>query len=421
MRETRNLEFKEKMTNTFLKTVSAYANYENGQIKFGIKDNGAIVGVKNPAAFCLEIENKINDSIKPNPDYHLSIDKQTQVVTLTVEKGPTPPYFYKNKAYKRNDSASVPVDPVTLSRLILAGRNRSYDSLRAEKQDLAFTYLENALKKELGIQKLTSDLLITLDLKRKNEGYTVAGELFADKNDYRGIDVVRFGQNINIMADRRRCEKTSILRQYDVALAKYRQYYEQEEIKGTRRIKINQIPEEAFREAVANALVHRTWDVNAQIKISLFENRIEIVSPGGLPAGSSKEEYLQGQISILRNPIVANIFFRLGLIEQFGTGIQRIISAYAKSTVQPQFHLYANSIKVILPVVQFALQSLSADQNEVYRALANGPLSSTELTKEVDFGKTKVLKILRELVNKGYLERMGQGRSVRYLQANKSR
>lgn len=418
MRETRNLEFKEKMTNTFLKTVSAFSNYGSGQIKFGIKDNGAVVGIKNPKKFRLDIENKINDSIKPNPNYRLHIDEKTNVVTLSVEKGSNPPYFYKNKAYKRNDSATVEVDPVTLYRLILKGRNQSYDSLKARKQDLTFNYLEEALKKGLGIKKLTSDLLITLDLKRKNEGYTVAGELFADRNDYRGVDIVRFGQNINIMLDRARCEKTSILRQYDVALAKYRQYYQQEEIKGTKRVKIDQIPEEAFREAVANALVHRTWDVNAQIKISLLQDRIEIVSPGGLPAGLSEEEYLKGQISILRNPIIANIFFRLGLIEQFGTGIQRIIDAYKRSIIQPKFSVYANSIKVVLPVLQLALKDLSADQNEVYQALANGALSSTAITKSVSFGKTKVLKILKQLIDKGYLIRIGQGRGVKYMHAN---
>lgn len=66
---------------------------------------------------------------------------------------------------------------------------------------------------------------------------------------------------------------------------------------------------------LSNALVHRTWDVNAQIKISMFDDRVEITSPGGLPDGLSKEEYLAGQISILRNPIIAGVFFRLGLIE----------------------------------------------------------------------------------------------------------
>ena len=70
-------------------------------------------------------------------------------------------------------------------------------------------------------------------------------------------------------------------------------------------------------------LIHRLWDVNASIKVSMLEDRIEISSPGGLPAGISEEEYLNGQVSILRNPIIGNVFFRLKYIEKFGTGIMR--------------------------------------------------------------------------------------------------
>ena len=189
MRETRNIEFKEKVTNTFLKTVSAYANYGTGKIEFGIKDNGEIVGVQDPIDVSLNIENKINDSITPNPQYSLSINDKTDVITLTVFKGKDTPYFYKAKAYKRNDSASIEVDDIELKRLILRGENRSYDSLIARNQDLSFKILEKALQNKLGIRKLTSDILITLDLKKKDEGYTIAGELLADENNSRGVDI----------------------------------------------------------------------------------------------------------------------------------------------------------------------------------------------------------------------------------------
>ena len=91
--------------------------------------------------------------------------------------------------------------------------------------------------------------------------------------------------------------------------------------------------------------------MNSQIKISMFDDRIEIVSPGGL----SKEEYLLGQISILRNPILANLFYRLGLIEQFGMGIRRIISSYQGSVIQPKCKIFENSIVIILPLFQSVL------------------------------------------------------------------
>lgn len=109
-------EMKEKMTNNFLKTVSAYANYNNGQIIFGIDDEGHTIGIDNPQQFCLNIENSINDNIKPVPDYDLQVTPQNTII-LDVYKGDEPPYFYNGKAYKRHDSSSIPVSSLELRRL----------------------------------------------------------------------------------------------------------------------------------------------------------------------------------------------------------------------------------------------------------------------------------------------------------------
>ena len=274
--------------------------------------------------------------------------------------------------------------------------------------------MEKALQKKIGIEKLTPNLLITLGLREKNGKYTNAGALFAGENDYRGIDLVKFGDNINVMLDRAQIEKVSVLKLCQDALQKYRQYYQNEVIDGAYRRKNEQIPENAFREAIANAIVHRTWDVNAQIKVAMFDDRIEVTSPGGLPKGLSKEEYLAGQLSILRNPIIANIFFRLGLIEQFSTGIQRILAAYADSKTQPQFSIFENSIKIVLPVVKMELQGVSEDANEVYSILQSAPLSSSHISQETFFSKNKVLNLLEELIQKGYVVKIGNGRGTKY-------
>jgi len=119
MKESRSIEFKETLTNTFLKTVSAYANYGTGQILFGITDEGTNKGVENPEQACLDIENRINDSLDPVPEYVLAINEKTSVITLKVFEGLHKPYLYKAKAYRRNDSATVAVDRLSLTRLIL--------------------------------------------------------------------------------------------------------------------------------------------------------------------------------------------------------------------------------------------------------------------------------------------------------------
>ena len=114
MKETRTLEYKSELTNSFLKTVSAFSNFVTGKILFGIADDGTVIGVDDPDQRCLDIENKINDSISPKPDYVLSINRKTNVITLEVNEGKYKPYLYKGKAYRRSDTASIEVDQIEL-------------------------------------------------------------------------------------------------------------------------------------------------------------------------------------------------------------------------------------------------------------------------------------------------------------------
>lgn len=357
MKESSNLEYKEIINHSFLKTVSAYANYAGGTIKFGIKDDGNIIGVSNPVQSCLDIENRINDSIKPRVDFKLEIDKSTDVIVLSIFEGRNKPYFYKSKAYKRNDSSTVEMDQLELKRLILSGDNIMFESLKTNFEDLNFIYLERMLKNEMGITQLNKDILISLELYDPKGGYNLAAELLADKNDFIGTDVAKFGDNINVILSRDTFDKISILEQFDKTMSLFRRSYQYEEIKGTKRIEVETIPEEAFREALANAIVHRQWDVKSHIRVAMYSKYVEIISPGGLPEGLSEEEYLKGQISILRNPIIGNIFFRLHHIEKFGTGVKRILNSYEKSLVKPKFFIYDNSIRITLPVMEFSFEN----------------------------------------------------------------
>lgn len=142
MGETKSIEFKAEVTHTFLQTVSAYSNYGLGIIYFGINDDGSIKGIDCPKVKCLDIENLINANIDPKPDYTLRIDEKTKVITLTVQEGLHKPYFYKNRAYKRNDSSTIEVDRLELTRLVLEGQNLSYEELKTKNQDLTFHVLK---------------------------------------------------------------------------------------------------------------------------------------------------------------------------------------------------------------------------------------------------------------------------------------
>ncbi|MBQ7501611.1 putative DNA binding domain-containing protein [bacterium] len=419
MKETKFLEFKEAVSNTFLKTVSAFANYGSGVIMFGISDDGTVKGIAEPVKACLDIENRINDSLEPVPEYTLNVNEKTSVISLTVFEGIHKPYLFKSKAYRRNDTATVAADRLELTRLILEGQNLSYEELPAKKQDLSFAVLERKLKETLNLKALTSDTLKTLELYSDKDGYNIAAELLADANGFCGIDAVRFGADISILLDRETYASESLLKQYDLALNMYRRYYQYEQIKGSLRERVSLIPEDAFREAVANALVHRTWDLDSHIRIAMLEDRIEITSPGGLPPGVSAEEYCRGGVSRLRNRILGNVFYRLRLIERFGTGVRRICEAYRDSAAKPLFEAAENSVKVTLPVIT-QVNSLSEDENKVYAFLKGKTAASSVIAKAVGFGKSKTAAILKKLVSEGFIRPSGNGRGLKYSAPNAS-
>lgn len=413
MRESNNLEFKREMTKSFLKTVSAFSNYGGGTILFGVDDDGNKIGVSNPKDFCINLENTINDNIFPQPDYCINIEN-SNIVVLEVEEGIYKPYMYKSKAFKRNDSATIEVDQLELTRLILEGKNLNYEELPSEKQNLTFHSLKKACEEKIGIDRFDVDTLKTLNLYSDKKGYNIAGEVFADKNTLPGIDIAVFGESINIIKKREIYNHSSILDCFEIAIQTYKDNYTYEEINGSVRTKVERIPESAFREAIANALIHRSWDTQSEIRVSMFDDKAEITSPSGLPTGILKEEYLEGKISKLRNPIIGNIMFRLGYVEMFGTGILRIKDLYKDSYTKPIFDISTNAIKVVLPVIQKTLQ-ISSDEQIVYNLLNDKKaIAISTIVDRCDFGKSKISKILNDLKEKQLVIIEGQGRGTKY-------
>ena len=237
---------------------------------------------------------------------------------------------------------------------------KDYEAIKIENEKLEFKFLEKKLKEIVGIKELNLDILKTLNLY-ENKKFNIAAELFADNNNrkFSGIDIVVRG---NI-------ERKSILEQYSDAISTFERYYEYEEIVGAERVTKEKISKEAFRESVANAIVHRLWDINANIKIVMSNDKIEIISPGSLPPGMSEDEYMRGYVSVLRNPIIANIFYRLGIIEKFGTGIKRIKYEYRENFVKPSFEIYENSIRITLPIIETVPSNLVNGEVKVFEIL----------------------------------------------------
>ena len=415
MRETKIVEFKETITNTFLKTVSAFSNYDGGTILFGVDDDGNIKGLPDVKQACLDIENKINDNITPQPDYTLEIQNNDQTIKLTVKSGLQKPYLYKSKAYKRNDTATIEVDTLEFSRLVLDGKNIRFEELPCKDQELSFEILHRKLKETVRIENFDKDTLKTLNLYDDVNGFNNAAGILADKNHFPGIDIVKFGENISIIQKRSTFENVSVLEVYEKAIEVFRDYYQYEVIQGADRKKMEKIPEAAFREAIANALIHRVWDVDSQIRVSMFDDRIEIVSPGGLPSGITEEEYLSGKLSVLRNRNLANVFYRLGFVEIFGMGITRIKQLYAEALIKPDFEVSENAIKIVLPIFE-KNADLTKDEIIIYKLLSKTMLKPiSEVAPYVPFGKSKTTKLLKEMCQKGVITVEGKGKGTKYI------
>ena len=233
----------------------------------------------------------------------------------------------------------------------------------------------------MGIEQLTKDILKTLELYSDQNGFINAAALLADNNHFKGIDIIRFGDSIDEIMERKSVDK---------------------------------IPEKAFREAVANALVHRMWDIPASIKISMYPDKIEISSPGGLPAGLSEDEYLNVQISLLRNPIIGNVFFRLKYIEKFGTGIMRINYAYKNILVKPEYRIFSNSIRIILPVIKSDYKLNEAEKRLINILTDSGSMTRNEVEKAAEMEKSKTIRILNGLIDKNIIQKKGMGRATKY-------
>lgn len=418
MREKRDLEFKRSITRTFLKTVSAFANYGTGRILFGVDDAGHPIGLDDPVADALRIENMINDSLEPVPRYSIDVDERAKTICLVVFEGGAKPFLCSKKAYRRADSATIEVDRVEFGRLVLSGQNLTFDELASSWTDFSFSLLSERLMAHLGLTVVDDNSLRTLGLISASGEYTNAAEILSDRNGLSGVDVIKFGESINELFDRKTVIGKSVLEQYDSCLEMYDRYCTYETVTQTARERVERIPFEAFREAVANALVHRAWDIKANVTIGIYEDRVTVTSPGGLPSGIGEDDYLGGGISVPRNPIVANVFFRLDYIEQFGTGITRIKEAYGEYVEKPSFAVREGSLAVTLPFAAKSPAGLSADElmllGKLRRTLL---LSRNEIERETGFSKDKTMRILNALASRGLIAKEGRGRGRKYRKA----
>lgn len=294
-------------------------------------------------------------------------------------------------------------------------KNIRFEELPCKDQELSFEILHRKLKESIQIEIFNQDTLKTLNLYDNVNGLNNVAGLLADKNHFPGIAIVKFGANISIIQKRVTFENTSVLDAYEKALAVFRDCYQYEVIQGADRKKIEKILEAAFREAIANALIYRVWDVDSHIRVFMFDDRIEVVSPSGLLFGITAEEYLSGKLSVLRNRNLANVFYRLGFVEIFGTGITRIKQLYAEGLIKPDFEVSENAIKIVLPILK-KNANLTEDGKTIYKILSKTMLKPiSKIAPYIPFGKSKLIQLLKDMGQKGVITVEGKGRGTKYI------
>ncbi len=428
--ENKYIEIKEKYSKTLLKTVSAFANYHDGRIIIGITDKGNIAGVENIRKLRHDIENSINDNIRPRPYYEMETIRynNAKVLVIKVFRGDHTPYVYNKKAYQRFDTSTIEADKVQYDELVLLGKNLSYEELVYGSIKLKFDLLENHLKESLDIRDIDVNLLKSLELY-KNGSFNNAAALMADKNRYDeiGLDLICYEDNNMLeIKDRIQIQGISIIEHYERSMAFYQKHINKRDIiKSEKRITYEEIPLVAYREAVTNAIIHRDYSKIGHNRIEFFKDRVEIVSIGALPVGISEEEYINGNFTHARNRIIMDIFLRIGLIEKLGTGIRRIKSIYSNFYEKPIFDVMKNSIKVTLPKIEsirnretsyYSSKNLNTEEDKLLNYIKScGVINRIDAEKYMNIKKTKATTLLNGLLDKKLIYKKGVGRNTEYV------
>lgn len=334
------VELEERKPKHWLKTVSAFANGVGGSMFFGINDDGDIVGLADIKHVGEKISEFIKNRIKPIPNYDLipAEDNGKKFLELAVYSGTNTPYYYDadgvKEAYIRSGNQTIVAPNHVLNELILKGTNRTYDRIitKYQKSKYSFTFFE-ATFLDRTHTSITEDDYLSFDLVDENGYLTNAGVLLADQNIYffnrvfctrwNGLDKTSFDDDAVDDAE----FSGSVVKLLDSALDFVKRNTKKrwrKEVTG--RVEMPEYDELAVREAIVNALIHRMYTIQgAEVSLNIYDDRLEIVSPGGMISGDKIDGTVNKHIpSLRRNPALADVFARMNLMERRGSGLKKI-------------------------------------------------------------------------------------------------
>lgn len=419
--ETDKLELKVQYTTEIKKEIVAFLNGDGGTLVIGVDDSGKVVGIENAKDVIERISLMIHESIKPDASLICSAGEYEEegktIVKVFIGRGVKKPYYIYEKGlkpsgvYLRINNTTQQASEYAIKQLIIASEDKSFESLASVEQNLTFDYLDSVFK------------YAKIELKPKTLGlidadgnYTNLALLLSDQCPF-SIKVAVFdSDDKSRFLDRKEFEG-SLIRQAD-------EVYEylnlnnktRGEYNGLRRDDKREYNQLVLREGLLNAIIHRDYSLNGNIIISIYNNRIEYVSIGGLVSGMTYADMMLG-VSRSRNEKLANVFFKLKYVEAYGTGIEKIQGDYEHTGLQPRFEVSDNGFLLALPNKMYfeEIEKTHTDKELVYDFINKcGRATRLDIQEEFGFKLTKTRNIILQLEHEGKIERHGNGRSVFY-------
>ena len=437
MTEDKMTEFKREYTEDIKYTAVAFANSEGGRILVGVNDDGTPAGVEDPDAVMLQLTNMIRNAVRPDltlfSECTAEIMDGKTVIVLSIQRGTARPYYVAGKGirpegvYIRQGSSSVPASSSAILNMIRETAGDRYEAARSLDQHLTFVktaevFAEHALP-------FDDIRMRTMQMIGSDGMYTNLGMLLSDQCIHSLKLAVFDGSSKTVFRDRTELHG-SLFTQIEEAYAYIDRFnHIHAEISGLSRKDTRDYPEEAIREALLNTVVHRDYSYSSPALISIFDDRMEFVTVGGLVPGLSLSDILLG-VSVLRNQALGEIFYSLRLIEAYGTGIAKIRECYAGHDVKPVFEASDHAFRVILPNINRAVRKTPEEEmmpvrvkdREAYLlqlAEKKGWIVRRDVEDQLQVSQATAILILRDLVSRDLLVREGSGKLQRYMKAGK--
>ena len=434
--ETETVELKSIVMDDIKKKIIAFANCDGGTVYVGVSDDGTVLGIENADECALQISNMVRDAVKPDVTmfiHYETLDCEGKaVVAVNIQRGTNRPYYLAKKGlrpegvYVRQGYSSVPATDTAIRQMIKETDGDSFENMRSINQALTF----ETTKKEFEKRNIAfgQPQMQTLKLVSADGVYTNLGLLLSEQCPHTIKAAVFEGTNQNVFKDRR--EFSGSLMQQLNEVYDYIDFHNQTHATFQKLLRIDtrDYPEVAVREALLNSLVHRDYSFRASTLISIYEDRIEFVSIGGLLPGLELDDLMMG-VSVCRNPHLANVFYRLQLIEAYGTGMKKIMGAYADTPVQPKIATTNNAFKIILPNVNIApkatetpkeiekpaaLASNSSEEKILQFLTEHQVITRKEAQALLNVSQSTAGRVLKAMVDNGQIKQFGGSRTTRY-------